>query len=218
MEINALAEVIDSAEKNDVIALELVLVKKISEECLCLAAMVLWVKLQRTSCFSHFRDSLCLKFFSIYQPCWYGAYLETCTSPTSNNCGAKTRNGTVYYWSDYLNKVCSMIYSRCNNAPTIILTNDKFMVLKSNKYGEHNSAQQHTPISLKISHSFLIQTNHGEIEKVSSITEAFKALIQSKCSTSTSWINLLWIKGMLPRISLAQEMRMTRKLKLTRWF
>ena len=41
MEINALAEVIDSAEKNDVIALELVLVKKISEECLCLAAMVL---------------------------------------------------------------------------------------------------------------------------------------------------------------------------------
>ena len=36
MEINALAEVIDSAEKNDVIALELVLVKKISEECLCL--------------------------------------------------------------------------------------------------------------------------------------------------------------------------------------
>ena len=41
MERNALATVIVSAEKNDLIALESVLVKIISEECLCLTLMVL---------------------------------------------------------------------------------------------------------------------------------------------------------------------------------
>ena len=58
MERNALATVIDSAEKNDLIALKLVLVKRISEECMT----VLCKKLQRARGFSRFQDSFWLKF------------------------------------------------------------------------------------------------------------------------------------------------------------
>ena len=42
-------------------------------------------------------------------------------SPTSDDCDAKTNSGIDYLWRDYLNRVCSMVYSRCNNATTIIL-------------------------------------------------------------------------------------------------
>ena len=58
MERNALAMVIDSAEKNDLIAIKLVLVKRISEEYLTVPCK----KLQRASGFSRFQDSLWLKF------------------------------------------------------------------------------------------------------------------------------------------------------------
>ena len=58
MERNVLTMVIVSAERNDLITLESVLVKRISEEKL----MVLWEKLQRASCFSRVQDILCLKF------------------------------------------------------------------------------------------------------------------------------------------------------------
>ena len=55
--------VIFAAEENDLIALELVLVKRISEDCLTMFnADGSMRKLQRASCFSCFQDSLCLKF------------------------------------------------------------------------------------------------------------------------------------------------------------
>ena len=49
-------------------------------------------------------------------------------SPTSDDRDEKTRSGTDYLWCDYLNKVCSMIYSGHNNATTIILINDNYML------------------------------------------------------------------------------------------
>ena len=60
MERNAFGVVIVSVEKNDLIALESVLLKRISEECLCLTLMVLWEKLQRVSCFGRFHTSALL--------------------------------------------------------------------------------------------------------------------------------------------------------------
>ena len=45
-------------------------------------------------------------------------------SPTSDDRDAKARSGTDYLWPDYLSKVCSMIYSRQNNATIIIFISD----------------------------------------------------------------------------------------------
>ena len=58
-------------------------------------------------------------------------------SPTSDDCDAKTCSGTDYLWHDYLNKVCLMIYSRHNNATTIILINNNYTVVTSVKDGKH---------------------------------------------------------------------------------
>ena len=115
-----------------------------------------------------------------------------------------------------------MIYSRRNNATTIILINDDCTIVTSIKDDEHER-QTATHTSLpnvypKESEQFptptQLQTNHVEIGKQTPITEAFKASIQSNCSCVTSYINLL-----LPRISLVEDRRITllsSKLKLTR--
>ena len=70
MERNAFGVVIVSVEKNDLIALESVLLKRISEECLCLTLMVLWEKLQRVSCFGRFHTSALLIWTCIPNIWW----------------------------------------------------------------------------------------------------------------------------------------------------
>ena len=69
-------------------------------------------------------------------------------SPTSDDRDAKTPSGADYLWRNYLNKVCSMIYLRHNNATTIILINDNYTVVTRSKMTNTNDEQQHTPISL----------------------------------------------------------------------
>ena len=78
MDRNALVIVIDSVEKNDVITLESLIVKRISKECLlCLTQMFLWEKRKLIQSFSR-RPLVLWSYFSICHPCWYRAYLEIC--------------------------------------------------------------------------------------------------------------------------------------------
>ena len=70
------------------------------------------------------------------------------TSPISDDRDSKTRSGIDYLWRDYLDKVCSMLYSRHNNAITIILIDDNPTVLKSIKDDEREGrANTHTNLS-----------------------------------------------------------------------
>ena len=68
-ERNALAMVTVSAEKNDIIALESVLVKRISEEYLTLFNTDGSLrKTAKSSCFSRFQDKLCSKLLQHSSP------------------------------------------------------------------------------------------------------------------------------------------------------
>ena len=59
-------------------------------------------------------------------------------TPTSEDRESRKRNGSEYCWSDYLDKLCAIIYSRHANACLIILVNDKYDLLFSIKDDEHN--------------------------------------------------------------------------------
>ena len=90
MERNAFGVVIVSVEKNDLIALESVLLKRISEECLTMFNAD--GSMRKTA------KSKLLRSFSYVSLVDMGF-----ASPTSDDRDAKTRNGTDKLWRDYLN-------------------------------------------------------------------------------------------------------------------
>ena len=47
-------------------------------------------------------------------------------TPTPLDYEARKRDGKDYRWSDYLEKICSLIFSRHTNAHLFILVNDKY--------------------------------------------------------------------------------------------
>ena len=132
-------------------------------------------------------------FFGIHQPCRYGPYLKTCIASTVM--GRHVVGQTTY---GLVTLMCSLVYSRHNNATTIILINDNYTVLTSIKDGKHEPwAATHTNLhnvypkeAEKI--SILPNPNEwSEIGKQCSITEDFKGSIQGNCLSSASWINLI---------------------------
>ena len=115
--------------------------------------------------------------------------------PPSGNCDAKTCSSTDYIWRDYLDEVCSMVYSRHNNAITVIFINDNYTVsisIKDDKYECRTATNTNRPnFYPKEAKKFLIPSQFKQIilkssGKQSSISEAFKALIQSNLSSSAS--------------------------------
>ena len=71
-------------------------------------------------------------FFGIHQPCRYGAYLKTWIASTVM--GRHVVGQTTY---GLITLMCSLVYSRHNNATTIILINDNYTVLTSIKDDKH---------------------------------------------------------------------------------
>jgi hypothetical protein len=59
-------------------------------------------------------------------------------TPTHEDREARKRNGSEYYWSDYLHKICSIILSRHAHTRLIILVNDKYDLLFSIKDDQHD--------------------------------------------------------------------------------
>ena len=61
---------------------------------------------------------------------------------------ARKRDGSEYHWSDYLDKICAIIFSRHAAASQIILVNDKYDLPFSIKDDEHDrraAKHQHIP-------------------------------------------------------------------------
>lgn len=96
MERNVLAMRIYSAERNYIIAPALVLVKRITKECLIIFnADGSRGKLQRASCFSLFKDKLCLKFLEHTSALLiWGLYGDL--HPHLDDPDAKTNSGPDY--------------------------------------------------------------------------------------------------------------------------
>ena len=107
---NALAMVIILAEKNDLIALESVLVKRISEECPTMFnADGSMRKTAKSKLLQSFSRQPVLEVPSAYGSLVDIGIIWRLASPASDDHDAKTRNGTDYLQRDYLNKVCLMI-------------------------------------------------------------------------------------------------------------
>ena len=101
MQENTLPRVIGSAGKNDVIAFESILVKRISEECLTMfntnGSMRKTAKNNFPQLFS--RHSL-LEVPSVYVSLVDMGLIWRLASSTSDNCDPKTRSGIGYLWRD----------------------------------------------------------------------------------------------------------------------
>lgn len=110
--------------------------------------------------------------FSLFQDSLYFKFLQHMIVMQRHVVGQTTYD---------LDKVCSLVHSRHNNATIIILINNNYTVLKSINT---NVEKQYTSVFLtstrkgsrKIPHSFLIQMNRAEIRKHSLTTEAVKVL------------------------------------------
>ena len=97
MERNALAMVMVSAEKSDLIAFELVLVKRISEECLTMFnADGSKRKTARSKLLQSFSIQPVLEVPSAYVSIIDMGLIWRLASPTSDDCDAKKRSGTDY--------------------------------------------------------------------------------------------------------------------------
>lgn len=59
-------------------------------------------------------------------------------TPTPEDHEARRRDGSQYCWSDYLNKICTIIISCHADALLIILINDRYDFPWSTKDDEHN--------------------------------------------------------------------------------
>ena len=122
MERNVLVIVDYLAEKNDAISLELVLVKRISKECLTIFNIDgFMIKTAKGKLLQSFYRQPLLEVLSVYFSLVDMRLIWRLASPTSDDCDAMTNSGIDYLWRDYLNRVFSMVYSRRNNATTIIL-------------------------------------------------------------------------------------------------
>ena len=127
MEKHGLATLVELIEKNNLIELEVLLEGRITEECLAMfnvdGSMRKTAKSKLLQSFSrepvqHIEQpSICLVDMGLI---WRLA------TPISDDRDIKTRCGRDYLWKDYLDKVCSMVFSRHTNAEKLILINDVY--------------------------------------------------------------------------------------------
>ena len=137
MERNALTMLIDSEEKNDFIALELVLVKRIFKESLSMFNVDDFMKkTAKKNVLQSFSRQPQFEVPSVYISLDNMGLISRFSSPSSDNRDAKTRNETDYLRRDYLDQVCSMVYSRHYDAISINLMNDSYTFLTSIKDDE----------------------------------------------------------------------------------
>ena len=59
-------------------------------------------------------------------------------TPTADDHESRNRDGSQYHWSDYLDKICTLIFSRHAGARLIVLLNDKYSLPFSIKDDEND--------------------------------------------------------------------------------
>ena len=127
MEKYGLAALMDFAENRGMISLEMLLERRVTEECLSMynvdGSMRKTAKSKLLQSFS--RNAVTEKPYEYASLVDIGLIWRLST-PTSEDREAKKRNGSEYLWGDYLEKICSMIISRHSGACRIILVNDKY--------------------------------------------------------------------------------------------
>ena len=143
--------VIDYAENSDVIALESVLVKRISKKYLTMFnANGSLRKTANSRLLQSFSRHPLLEIPSAHVRIVDIGIIWRFAFSTSDECDLNIRSGIDYLWHDYLDKMCLKVYSHQNNATIIILINDNYTVLTSIKDDKHErQSATHIPISLK---------------------------------------------------------------------
>ena len=187
MEKIGLAALMDCAENNDLIDLERLLDRRVTEECL--------IMFNGNGSLRKTAKSKLLQSFSrqpqMEHPASYVGVVDMgliwrLASPTSDDRDHKKRCGAEYTWQDYIDKVCSMVFSRRGNAEKLILINDNYTV-SSIKDDEHDRrASKHTNIPnlperfRQVPISCPVQKYYDEIRKQSSLANTFEKPLQSQ--------------------------------------
>ena len=139
MEKSGLAALLALVEESEIIDLETALNRRVTEECLPLYNVD--GSMRKTS------KSKLLELFKLDpvpdMPQDHASLMDMgliwrIATPTSDDREARRCDGSQYLWSDYLDKICSMIFSRHSSAQLIILINDKYDLRFSIKDDEHD--------------------------------------------------------------------------------
>jgi len=139
MEKSGLAALLALVEESEIIDLETALNRCVTEECLPLYNVD--GSMRKTS------KSKLLELFKLDpvpdMPQDHASLMDMgliwrIATPTSDDREARRCDGSQYLWSDYLDKICSMIFSRHSSAQLIILINDKYDLRFSIKDDEHD--------------------------------------------------------------------------------
>ena len=118
----------DYAERHSLIDLETLFKKRITEECLSMynvdGSLRKTAKSKLLQCFS--RERYIEELLSYISLVDMGLIWRLAT-PTADDRDCKKRSGDEYKWIDYLDKVCSMVFTRHVNADVLILINDNYV-------------------------------------------------------------------------------------------
>ena len=139
MEKAGLAALIDLAEGSGMVQLESVLENRLTEECLSLYHVD--GSMRKTA------KSKLLEMYNLElvaeKPRGHVSLVDMgliwrLATPTAEDRESKKRDGSEYHWSDYLDKICAIIFSRHADSCLIILINDKYDLPFSIKDDEHD--------------------------------------------------------------------------------
>ena len=139
MEGTGLASVIQLAEGSGALTLENIFKYRVTEECLPIFNV--------DGSIRHTTKSKLLEHLNLQpvliEPSRYGSIVDMgliwrLATPTSDDRETKRRDGTVYKWKDYLDKICSLVHSRHQDADKIFLVNDRYDIQYSIKDDERD--------------------------------------------------------------------------------
>ena len=140
MEQQAFKAVINLVEVSQLIDLHELLEHRVVEECVALFnSNGMYRKTQKSKLIQKFS----LQPVDLQEP--YIALIDMgmiwrMATPTAEDC--QTQDGTPYKWSDYAQKVSSIIFARHNNATRIICVNDPYDIAYSTKDDEREMRVQ----------------------------------------------------------------------------
>ena len=138
MEKRALSILIDFAEKNDLIELGQVLVRRISDECLTMFnADGSMRKTAKSKLLQSFEKKPVIEKPHTYSSIVDMGLIWRLATPTSEDREVKRRSGSDFLWGDYLEKICCLVHSRHKDAEKLILINDDYNT-SSIKDDEHS--------------------------------------------------------------------------------
>ena len=139
MERSGLAALLELVDGSGMIHLESVLSWRVTEECLSLYNVDGSMrKTAKSKLLERFNlDSV------VERPQDYASLVDMgmiwrLATPTADDRESRNRDGSQYHWSDYLDKICTLIFSRHAGARLIVLLNDKYSLPFSIKDDEHD--------------------------------------------------------------------------------